>query len=191
MPVLDNLKKLNEQTERVPHPLAAELAKTKTLYATGVGMMALSTDHIIDGNEKGYIENLFLCLDLSESALPAVVASATEGAETTILELVQSLKTPAHKHAFALDMLAIMRVGASVGAESKEKLKHLIDLVRITTADIAFIVTFSSASATKSSPMVDKALMQGQKNGVHPDPALLRYFYPELTPVQLRMAAER
>ena len=172
MPVLDNLKKLNEQTERVPHPLAAELAKTKTLYATGVGMMALSTDHIIDGNEKAYIENLLLCLDLSESTLPAVIASATEGAETTILELVQSLKTPAHKHAFALDLLAIMRVGASVGAESKEKLKHFIDLVRITTADIAFIVTFSSASATKSSPMVDKALMQGQKNGVHPDPAL-------------------
>ena len=152
-------------------------------------MMALSTDHIIDGNEKGYIENLFLCLDLSESALPAVIASATEGAETTILELVQSLKTPAHKHAFALDLLAIMRVGASVGAESKEKLKHLIDLVRITTADIAFIVTFSSASATKSEFLLSKALMQAQKDRVYPEPALLKYFYPEITPGLLRIAS--
>ena len=152
-------------------------------------MMALSTDHIIDEREKAYIENLFLCLDLSESALPAVVASAMEGAKTTILELVQSLKTPAHKHAFALDLLAIMRVGASVGAESKEKLKHLIDLVRITTADIAFIVTFSSASATKSEFLLSKALMQAQKDRVYPEPALLKYFYPEITPGLLRIAS--
>ena len=190
MAVLDNLKKLNEQTKRYPHPLAGESVTSKMLYATGVGMMA-SSDDVIDGNEKAYLENLLLSFDISESLLPAVIARATEGAETTILALVQSLQTLAHKYAFALDLLAIMRVGASVGAESKEKLKHFIDLVRITTADIAFIVTFSRASATKSSPMVDKALMQGHKNGVHPDPALLRYFYPELTPVQLRMAAER
>ena len=190
MPVLDNLKKLNEQTKRVPHPLAGESAKTKTLYATGVGMMA-SSDDVIDGNEKAYIENLLLCIDLSESALPAVIASATEGAETTILELVQSMKTLAHKYAFALDLLAIMRVGESVGAESKEKLKHFVDLVSINTAEVAFIATFSTACATKSAPLVDKALMEGQKNGVYPEPALLKYFCPEINSVQLRMAAER
>ena len=82
-----------------------------------------------------------------------------------------------------------MRVGASVGAESKEKLKHLIDLVRITTADIAFIVTFSSASATKSEFLLSKALMQAQKDRVYPEPALLKYFYPEITPGLLRIAS--
>ena len=190
MPVLDNLKKLNEQTKRYPHPLSGESAKIKTLYATGVGMMALSSDHVIDENEKAYLENLMLSLYISESTLPVVIASATEGAETTILALVQSLRTLAHKYAFALDLLAIMRVGESVGAESKEKLKHFVDLVRITTADVAFIATFSSACATKSAPLVDKALMEGQKNGVYPEPALLKYFCPEINPVQLRMAAE-
>ena len=104
---------------------------------------------------------------------------------------MQSLKTPAHKHAFALDLLAIMRVDASVGAESKEKLKHFVDLMGITTADVAFIATFSSACATKSEVLLSKALMQVQKDRVYIEPALLKYFYPEITPVQLRMAAER
>ena len=190
MPVLDNLKQLNEKMKRVPHPLAGESAKTKTLYATGVGMMA-SSDDVIDGNEKAYLENLLLSMDISESLLPAVIARATEGAETTILALVQSLQTLSHKYAFALDLLAIMRVGASPGAESKEKLKHLVDLMGITTADVAFIATFSSACATKSEVLLSKALMQVQKDRVYIEPALLKYFYPEITPVQLRMAAER
>ena len=190
MPVLDNLKQLNEKMKRVPHPLAGESAKTKTLYATGVGMMA-SSDDVIDGNEKAYLENLLLSMDISESLLPAVIARATEGAETTILALVQSLQTLSHKYAFALDLLAIMRVGASPGAESKEKLKHFVDLVSINTAEVAFIATFSTACATKSAPLVDKALMEGQKNGVYPEPALLKYFCPEINSVQLRMAAER
>ena len=188
MPVLDNLKQLNEKMKRVPHPLAGESAKTKTLYATGVGMMA-SSDDVIDGNEKAYLENLLLSMDISESLLPAVIARATEGAETTILALVQSLQTLSHKYAFALDLLAIMRVGASPGAESKEKLKHLVDLMGITTADVAFIATFSSACATKSEVLLSKALMQVQKDRVYIEPALLKYFYPEITPGQLRIAS--
>ena len=188
MPVLDNLKQLNEKMKRVPHPLAGESAKTKTLYATGVGMMA-SSDDVIDGNEKAYLENLLLSMDISGSTLPVVIASATEGAETTILALVQSMKTLAHKYAFALDLLAMMRVGESVGAESKEKLKHFVDLMGITTADVAFIATFSSACATKSEVLLSKALMQAQKDRVYPEPALLKYFYPEITPGQLRIAS--